>query len=98
VTGKVAALLELGAGFNMEYTGMKNIYLNAAMMRVSQEEIEKRIPDILAFADIGDYINQPVRPIPAVCLSVWLLPWPSMWIRIFSLWTRLWPWAMPASR
>lgn len=61
VTGKVAALLELGAGFNMEYTGMKNIYLNAAMMRVSQEEIEKRIPDILAFADIGDYINQPVK-------------------------------------
>lgn len=59
--GKVAALLELGAGFNMEYTGMKNIYLNAAMMRVSQEEIEKRIPDILAFADIGDYINQPVK-------------------------------------
>ena len=61
VNGKVAALLELGAGFNMEYTGMKNIYLNAAMMRVSQEEIERRIPDILAFADIGDYINQPVK-------------------------------------
>lgn len=59
--GKVAALLELGAGFNMEYTGMKNIYLNAAMMRVSQEEIEKKIPDILAFADIGDYIDQPVK-------------------------------------
>ena len=61
ITGKVAALLELGAGFNMEYTGMKNIYLNAAMMRVSKEEIEKKIPDILAFADIGDYINQPVK-------------------------------------
>ena len=61
VAGKVAALLELGAGFNMEYTGMKNIYLNAAMMRISQEEIEKRIPEILAFADIGDYINQPVK-------------------------------------
>ena len=61
ITGKVAALLELGAGFNMEYTGMKNIYLNAAMMRVSKEEIEKKIPDILAFADIGDYIHQPVK-------------------------------------
>ena len=45
----------------MEYTGMKNIYLNAAMMRVSQEEIEKKIPEILAFADIGDFINQPVK-------------------------------------
>ena len=61
VAGKVAALLELGAGFNMEYTGMKNIYLNAAMMRVSEEEIEKKIPEILAFADIGDYIHQPVK-------------------------------------
>lgn len=59
--GKVAALLELGAGFNMEYTGMKNIYLNATMMRVSHEEIEKKIPEILAFADIGDYIEQPVK-------------------------------------
>lgn len=61
MNGKVAALLELGAGFNMEYTGMKNIYLNAAMMRVSKEEIEKKIPEILAFADIGDYIHQPVK-------------------------------------
>ena len=61
VAGKVAALLELGAGFNMEYTGMKNIYLNAAMMRVSEEEIEKKLPEILAFADIGDYIHQPVK-------------------------------------
>ena len=59
--GKVAALLELGAGFNMEYTGMQNIYLNAAMMRVSKEEIEKKIPEILAFADIGEYIHQPVK-------------------------------------
>lgn len=61
IKGKVAALLELGAGFNMEYTGMENIYLNAAMMRVSREEIERKIPEILAFADIGDYINQPVK-------------------------------------
>lgn len=61
IEGKVAALLELGAGFNMEYTGMKNIYLNATMMHVSKEDIEKKIPDILSFADIGDYINQPVK-------------------------------------
>lgn len=61
IQGKVAALLELGAGFNMEYSGMKNIYLNAAMMRVSKEEIEEKIPQILAFADIGDYIHQPVK-------------------------------------
>ena len=47
IEGKVSALLELGAGFNMEYTGMKNIYLNATMMHVAKEEIEKKIPDIL---------------------------------------------------
>lgn len=61
VNGKVAALLELGAGFNQEYTGRKNIYLNATMMHISKEEIEKRIPDILNFADIGDFIDQPVK-------------------------------------
>lgn len=61
VNGKVAALLELGAGFNMEYTGRKNIYLNATMMHISKDEIEKKIPDILAFADIGDFIDQPVK-------------------------------------
>ena len=61
IKGKVAALLELGAGFNVEYTGMENIYLNAAMMRVSKEEIEAKIPEILAFADIGYYIDQPVK-------------------------------------
>ncbi len=61
IDGKIAALLELGAGFNMEYTGMKNIYLNATMMHISKEEIEKKIPDILKFADIGDFINQPVK-------------------------------------
>lgn len=61
IEGKVAALLELGAGFNMEYTGMKNIYLNATMMHISHAEIEKKIPEILAFADIGDHINQPVK-------------------------------------
>lgn len=61
IEGKVSALLELGAGFNMEYTGMKNIYLNATMMHISKDEIERKIPDILKFADIGDYIYQPVK-------------------------------------
>ncbi len=61
VNGKVAALLELGAGFNMEYTGRKNIYLNATMMHISRAEIEKKIPDILQFADIGEFIDQPVK-------------------------------------
>ena len=49
VNGRISALLELGAGFNMEYTGMENVYLNGTMMGFSREEIEKRVPEILAF-------------------------------------------------
>ncbi|MDB2158894.1 MULTISPECIES: ABC transporter ATP-binding protein [Clostridium] len=61
VNGIVSALLELGAGFNQEYTGMENIYLNGTMLGISREEIELRIPDILQFADIGEFIHQPVK-------------------------------------
>ncbi|GLC82496.1 ABC transporter ATP-binding protein [Lacrimispora brassicae] len=61
VDGKISALLELGAGFNPEYTGLENIYLNSTLMGYSDEETKKRIPSILEFADIGDFINQPVK-------------------------------------
>ena len=59
--GKIAALLELGAGFNPEYTGIENIYLNGTMMGYTEEEMEKRVPDIVDFADIGEFIYQPVK-------------------------------------
>lgn len=61
VNGRISALLELGAGFNMEYTGVENVYLNGTMMGFSEEEITARLDDILAFADIGDFVNQPVK-------------------------------------
>lgn len=61
VDGKISALLELGAGFNPEYTGLQNIYLNATMMGYSKEEIKLKVPSIIEFADIGDFINQPVK-------------------------------------
>lgn len=61
INGKISALLELGAGFNMDYTGMENIYLNGMVMGYSKEEIEAKIPEIKEFADIGDFINQPVK-------------------------------------
>lgn len=61
VDGRISALLELGAGFNQEYTGIENIYLNGTMIGFSKEEIDRRLDDIVGFADIGDYINQPVR-------------------------------------
>lgn len=61
VRGRISALLELGAGFNPEYTGMENIYLNGTMMNISEEEIKTMIPGIIEFADIGEFINQPVK-------------------------------------
>lgn len=61
VSGRISALLELGAGFNGEYTGIENIYLNGTMIGFSKEEIDARLDDILAFADIGEFINQPVK-------------------------------------
>lgn len=61
INGRISALLELGAGFNMEYTGIENIYLNGTMMGFSKEEIESRIDDILNFADIGEFVHQPVK-------------------------------------
>lgn len=61
VNGKIAALLELGAGFNMEYTGIENIYLNGQMIGFTKEEMDEKLEDIISFADIGDHINQPVK-------------------------------------
>ena len=61
VNGRISALLELGAGFNMEYTGIENIYLNGTMMGFSEEEINAKMDDILSFADIGDFVHQPVK-------------------------------------
>lgn len=61
INGKIAALLELGAGFNQEYTGLQNIYLNGRIMGYSKKQMDTKIKDIIEFADIGDFINQPVK-------------------------------------
>lgn len=61
IDGKISALLELGTGFNMEYTGMENIYLVGLISGYSRDEMKKKIEEILEFAEIGDFINQPVK-------------------------------------
>ena len=61
INGKIAALLELGTGFNPEFTGIKNIFLNGTMMGFSHEEMQEKLQGIIDFADIGDFINQPVK-------------------------------------
>lgn len=60
-SGKVAALLELGSGFNPDFTGIENVYLNAALLGLSKAEANAQLENILAFADIGDFVNQPVK-------------------------------------
>lgn len=61
IEGRVSALLELGAGFNSEYTGLENIYLTGTIMGYTREQMESKIPEIIEFADIGDFLYQPVK-------------------------------------
>ncbi len=61
INGRISALLELGAGFNMEYTGIENVYLNGTMIGFTKEEIDQKLEGILEFADIGDFVYQPVK-------------------------------------
>lgn len=61
VDGKISALLELGAGFNSDYTGIENIYMNGTMMGFTRKEMDDKLQDILDFADIGDFVYQPVK-------------------------------------
>src|SRR5258705_10136576 len=60
-SGRIAALLELGAGFNMEFTGIENIFMNASLMGLSKTETERLLPEIESFAEIGDFIHQPLK-------------------------------------
>ena len=61
MSGKIASILELGSGFHPEFTGRQNIVLNAAMLGLSQEELRRKMPDIVAFSELGDFIDQPVK-------------------------------------
>ena len=59
--GSVSALLELGSGFAVEYTGIENVYLNGAILGLSKQSIDEKLPDILEFADIGQFVHQPIK-------------------------------------
>ncbi|MEK3760714.1 ABC transporter ATP-binding protein [Paenibacillus sp. FSL P4-0338] len=61
VVGRVSSLLELGAGFHPEFTGIENIYMNASILGLSKKEIDSKLEEIVSFSELGDYINQPVR-------------------------------------
>lgn len=61
IKGRISALLELGAGFNQNYTGLQNIYLNGRIMGYTKKEMDSKVDDIINFAEIGEFINQPVK-------------------------------------
>ena len=61
VNGRIAALLELGAGFNPEFTGRENAYLNAAILGIPREAMHSRMQDVLEFSELGDFLEQPVK-------------------------------------
>src|SRR3972149_8053062 len=61
VNGRISALLELGAGFNREFTGRENVFMSGAILGISKKEMERRFDDIVSFADIGEFIDQPVK-------------------------------------
>lgn len=61
INGNISALLELGAGFNPELTGIENVYFNGSLMGFTREQMKEKLDDIMGFADIGEYINQPVK-------------------------------------
>ena len=83
VKGRVAALLELGAGFNPDFTGRDNVFISASIMGLTDEQIKARFQSILAFSEIGEFIDQPVKHTLVVCLYVWLLPSSCMLMRIY---------------
>ena len=83
MNGRISALLELGAGFNMEYSGLENVYLNGTMIGFSKEEIDAKLDDILSFADIGDFIHQPVKTYSSGMFVRWHLQLQSISIRRF---------------
>ena len=79
--GRVAALLELGAGFNPEFSGRENVFINGEIMGISRAEMQRNLPLIEAFAEIGDFIHGPSKNIRAACMCGWHSPPPSMSIR-----------------
>ena len=73
INGKISALLELGAGFNPEYTGVENIYLNGTMIGFTREEMDEKIEDILTLLILENLYINPSKLTPVVCLHVWPL-------------------------
>ena len=94
VNGRVAALLELGAGFNPEFTGIENVYMNGALMGLTHAQVTEKLPEIWPLPTLATLCASPLKPIPAACSCAWLLLLPPVWSPISWWWTRPCRWAM----
>ena len=96
--GRISPLLQLGAGFDGNATGIENIYLNAAIMGYTKKEIDAKLPEILAFAELGDFIHTPSRRTLRVCWRGSAFPSRSRWRRRSCSSTRSSPWGTSPSK
>ena len=81
IRGRVASLLEVGTGFHPELTGRENIYLNGAILGMSRAEIKAKFDEIVAFAEVEQFLDTPVKRYTAACTCGWLSPSPRIWSR-----------------
>ena len=96
--GRVASLLEVGTGFHPELTGRENIFLNGAILGMTQREIRKKFDEIVAFAEVEKFLDTPVKHYSSGMYVRLRLQWPHTSSRRFWLWTRCWPSVMSSFR
>jgi len=98
VEGRVSALIELGAGFHPEISGRENVFINGIMLGLSKREVARRFDEIVAFAELDDFIDAPVKTYSSGMYMRPASPWRSTWTRTSCWWTRSSPSATRRSR
>ena len=94
----MGSLLEVGTGFHPELTGRENIYMNGAVLGMKRAEIQRKFDEIVAFSEVEQFVDTPVKRYSSGCICGWHLRWRPTWSPRFSLWTRCWRWGTRSSR
>lgn len=92
VTGNIVPMLELGSGFDFDLTGRENIFLNGAILGYSEEFLKAKYDEIVAFSELGQFIEMPIRNYSSGMLAGWPSQWRPWWSQRCLLWTRYCPW------
>src|SRR6184192_3591541 len=98
VQGRISPMIELGAGFDPELSGRDNVYLNGALLGFSRKQMEAKFDRIVAFSELGDFIDMPIKNYSSGCTRGSASPSRRTWSRRSSSSTRSWQWATSASR